>query len=265
VIVATALIAALMMLIVIPASHTSSGAQFGIDGGKTLMGTGDTLSEDDDNAVRLFSDGTYYASLIKVVNSDGVTQSGAVSRTSVSASVFNSNGGVVGVGITAPKTPGNYTLVVEFRISSGTADIITRTFPIKVVEPILLSVEIKNNSNSEVNGLSLQFVIDGRARDLTSDTENLTIAPDGSRTVTYKWVVDNPSGGRHTYRVQVHADSTPLANITGLNQDHHFYIGQSDNTLVMWIMGIIFVIMLLILIWVIRKPVKNFGKPKGRR
>ena len=251
-----------MMLVIIPVSQTSSGAQFGIEGGKTLMGVGDTLSADDDNAIRLFTDGTVYSATMKVVNSDGVTQSGAVSPTSYT---FNTNDSV-GLTITAPRTPGDYRLVVEFQLTSGSnAEKVTRTFPIKVVEPILLSIDIKNDSNSEIRGLSLQFVINGTAMDPTTDTENISISQNGSRTVTYKWVVDNPPGGRNTYRVQVYDTSTPLANITGLNQDHYFYIGQSDNTLVTWIMAIIFIVLLLILIWVVRKPVKNFGKPKGRR
>jgi len=262
VILASAVIFAVMMLIIIPVSQTSSGAQFGIGGGKTLMGTGDTLNVGDDNAFVLFTDGTVYSATMKVVDSNGNTQSGAVSPTSYT---FNGDTSKA-LTITAPQTPGDYRLVVTFQLTSGSnAATVTRTFPIKVVAPIVLSVDIKNNSNSEVNGLSLQFVIDGRAMDLTSDTQNISIAPNSTKTVTYKWIVDSPSGGRHTYSVQVHEDSTPLANITGLNQDHYFYIGQSNHTLVTWIMAIVLIIMILVLIWVIRKPVKNFGKPKGRR
>jgi len=263
VILTAAAMFAVMMLVVIPVSQTSSGSHFGIEGGKTLLGVGDTLYADDDDAINLFTDGTIYSAAMKLVDSNGNTQSGAVSPSSY---VFQDDDRIKGLTITAPQSPGDYRLVVDFQLTSGSSsEKVTRTFPIKVVVPILLSVEINNTSNSQVTNLSLQFVIDGNAMDLTDDTQNISISPNGSRTVTYKWIVDNPSDGRHTYRVQVHEDSTPLANITGLEQDHHFYIGQSSHTLITWIIGIILVIMILILVWVLRKPVKNFGKPKGRR
>ena len=261
-ILASLSIVAVMMLVLIPASPSSSGAQFGIEGGKTLFGTGDVLNADDEDGIRVFSDGTVYNATMKVVNSDGVTQSGAVYPTSHR---FTETDHDVGLTITAPRTAGNYVLVVEFQLtSSSTSEKVTRTYPIKVVDPIVLSVDIKNNSKADVNNLSLQFVIDGRVMDLTDETKNLTIAADSTRTVSYRWVTDNPGGGRHTFSVQVHADSEFLADL--LYEKHHtFYIGQTSYTWLMWILGIVVFILFLVLVWVIRKPVKNFGKPKGRR
>ena len=263
VILASLSVLAVMMLIFIPASQSSSGAQFGIEGGKTLFGTGDVLNAEDENGIRVFSDGTIYNATMKVVNSDGVTQSGAVYPTSYR---FTEADPDVGLTITAPRTAGNYVLVVEFQLtSSATSEKVTRTYPLKVVDPIILSVDIKNNNKTtDVKDLSLQFIIDGRVMDLTDETTNLTIAADSVKTVSYRWVTDNPGGGRHTFSVQVHEDSEFLADLL-YEKNHTFYVGQTSYTWLMWILGIVVFILFLVLIWVIRKPVKNFGKPKGRR
>jgi hypothetical protein len=82
VILAAAATLAVMMLILLPASTSVSGAQFGIDGGKTLFGKGDTLADDDPDAICLYTDGSVYSATMKVVNSAGTTQSGAVYPTS---------------------------------------------------------------------------------------------------------------------------------------------------------------------------------------
>jgi len=70
VILASLSVLAVMMLIFIPASQSSSGAQFGIEGGKTLFGTGDVLNAEDENGIRVFSDGTIYNATMKVVKEE---------------------------------------------------------------------------------------------------------------------------------------------------------------------------------------------------
>ena len=91
----------------------------------------------------------------------------------------------------------------------------------------------------------------------------VNLAKEGTATVTYKWVTDS-SNGKYSYSVQP-ADSGNLVQITGLGEEYTFYIG--DNSYMAWIaLLVIFVIILiLVLVWVYRKPVKNYGKPKSRR
>ena len=56
-----------------------------------------------------------------------------------------------------------------------------------------------------------------------------------------------------------------MVNITGLDQESVFYIGHDDYQIATVLAALLFVILLIVLIFVIRKPVKNYGKPKGRR
>ena len=206
----------------------------------------------------------------KLVDSSGSTVSSGVSPSSgdltndVSATVT----------VTAPKTTGSYKLVVEYKPTVSYTDSEGKTvtvpsddlkketeFRIKVVTPITLSVTLKNDSNIDLTGYGVYFWINGDKVDDSYTTVNL--AKEGTATVTYKWVTDS-SNGKYSYSVQP-ADSGNLVQITGLGEEYTFYIG--DNSYMAWIaLLVIFVIILiLVLVWVYRKPVKNYGKPKSRR
>ena len=206
----------------------------------------------------------------KLVDSSGSTVSSGVSPSSgdltndVSATVT----------VTAPKTTGSYKLVVEYKPTVSYTDSEGKTvtvpsddlkketeFRIKVVTPITLSVTLKNDSNIDLTGYGVYFYVNGDKVDDSYTTVNL--AKEGTATVTYKWVTDS-SDGKYTYSVQP-ADSGNLVQITGLGEEYTFYIG--DNSYTAWIALLVtfVVILILVLVWVYRKPVKNYGKPKSRR
>ena len=53
--------------------------------------------------------------------------------------------------------------------------------------------------------------------------------------------------------------------MSGLDAKQTFYYHQDTQDYIMWIVGIVLVLMIIFAIWVFRKPVKNYGKPKARR
>lgn len=206
----------------------------------------------------------------KLVDSSGSTVSSGVSPSSgdltndVSATVT----------VTAPKTTGSYKLVVEYKPTVSYTDSEGKTvtvpsddlkkeikFGIKVVTPITLSVTLKNDSNIDLTGYGVYFKINGDIVDDSYTTVNLT--KEGTATVTYKWVTDS-SDGKYTYSVQP-ADSGNLVQITGLGEEYTFYIGDNSYTAWIALLVIFVIILILVLVWVYRKPVKNYGKPKSRR
>lgn len=207
----------------------------------------------------------------KLVDSSGSTVSSGVSPSSgdltndVSATVT----------VTAPKTTGSYKLVVEYKASISYTDSEGKTvnvpsddlkldpkeFRIKVVTPITLSVTLKNDSNIDLTGYGVFFKINGKEMDDSYTTVNLT--KEGTATVTYKWVTDS-SNGKYSYSVQP-ADSGNLVQITGLGEEYTFYIGDNSYTAWIALLVIFVIILILVLVWVYRKPVKNYGKPKSRR
>lgn len=191
-----------------------------------------------------------------LVNSNGDKQSGAVSPstwTSTWTSTSTSNAKTVTV--TAPSTAGTYRLVVEYETNGDDVKKGMSQAVVKVVVPLTLSAEIVNNSDT-TGSKTVMFQVDGKLVEGSEQTVE-KLAPNAKKTVTYEWVTDSLGGGRHTY--------TLVTEDGDIIKTGEFYIGHKDYQWATIIMGILFVILLIALIYVARKPVKNYGKPKGRR
>lgn len=251
----------------------SEAVYYNVDG-DSVIGTEDkadyTISysnHDYDSYANVNMSVTYSA---KLVDSSGSTVSSGVSPSSGDLT----NDVSTTVKVTAPKTTGNYKLVVEYKPTVSYTDSEGKTvtvpsddlkketeFRIKVVTPITLSVTLKNDSNIDLTGYGVYFWINGDKVDDSYTTVNL--AKEGTATVTYKWVTDS-SNGKYSYSVQP-ADSGNLVQITGLGEEYTFYIGDNSYTAWIALLVIFVIILILVLVWVYRKPVKNYGKPKSRR
>ena len=67
------------------------------------------------------------------------------------------------------------------------------------------------------------------------------------------------------YRVLEAADGGNIVSIEGLGEEHTFYIGDNSYTWVTALLVLVIILLLFVMVWVYRKPVKNYGKPKSRR
>jgi hypothetical protein len=103
---------------------------------------------------------------------------------------------------------------------------------------------------------TVMFQVDGKLVEGSEQTVE-KLAFNAKKTVTYEWVTDSLGEGRHTY--------TLVTEDGDIIKTGEFYLGHKDYQWATIIMGILFVILLIALIYVVRKPVKNYGKPKGRR
>ncbi|MDO5861856.1 MAG: CARDB domain-containing protein [Thermoplasmata archaeon] len=185
------------------------------------------------------------------------------------------NGATATLTVTAPSTAGTYTLEVSYEIeityvSSGTEEesetvevdlTDSREFTITVVEPIELSVTVTNNSDIDLTGFGVYFYVNGEK--LEDSYTTFDLAKEGTATVTYDWVT-TASNGQYTFSIQA-ADSGNLIQISGLGDEYTFYIGDSDYTVWIALLVMVVIILALVMVWVYRKPVKNYGKPKSRR
>ena len=271
-IMAAVALVAMAAVLLVPLSETD-GVYYDISG-DSVIGTEDkedyTISytnHDYDDREEMSMSVSYTA---KLVDSDGETVSSGVSPSSGDLT----NGVSATVTVTAPKTVGDYKLVVEYEPSVSykgddgeTVEVPEdelkkeQEYRIKVVAPITLSVTLKNDSDVDLTGYGVYFYIDGEKVEDSYTTVDL--AKEGSSTVSYEWITDSPNG---EYRFSVEpADSGNLVQISGLGEEHTFYIGDNDYTMWTAILVIFLVVMLLVLVWVYRKPVKNYGKPKSRR
>lgn len=275
-ILAGIVLAAMLAICLVPLAETD--AVYSNVDGKNVIGTQD---KEDYEIVYTNHDYDEYQDIsmsidydAKLVDSTGATVSSGVSPSSGTLD----NGVSETLTVTAPKTAGDYRLIVTYDVEATYTDDegetvevpeedLARedTFNIKVVVPITLSVTLSIGDEEEnvadLSGFGVYFYINGERQTDSYTTVNL--AKDGTATVTYDWVTD---AGNGTYRFSVQpADEGNLVEINGLGEEHTFYIG--DNSYTMWVVLLVIVIILLalIMVWVYRKPVKNYGKPKSRR
>lgn len=196
----------------------------------------------------------------KLVDSDGSTQSSALSTSSGTGTSVPYTREIT---VTLPEEAGRYTLQVTFTESFSNDDddkVINVSRVIDVREPITLSITVANNGSLAVTDATVYFYVDGQRIDDSEQT--LTVEADGTKTVTYDFFDKNLSSGKHTYSLQA-GDSA--YTIEGLGTEYSFYYDQDSLDYMTYIIVFILIILIIFAIWVFRKPVKNYGKPKARR
>jgi len=195
----------------------------------------------------------------KLTDMDGNT----VSRVSPSTGYAIGAEGTA-ITITAPNDPGMYLLTVEFKFT-GTGEetkTVTKSAPLRVVVPVTLSATLVNKSGTVTN-MDVWFVVDGVILE-ESRQPDVRIEANSTKAVSYEWITEGLSGGRHT--VELRGEVGPIReDVEGLNTPSDFYVGQTSYALTEALLVIVTIVLFIILIVVFRKPVKNVGKPKGRR
>jgi len=167
--------------------------------------------------------------------------------------------------ITAPTDAGKFTLTVVFseRIDNAPAVRIERTQIINVVKPVVLSATLFNNSHVDLTDFAVYFHVDGK---LVEDSRTLVTVAAGERTnVSYEWVTESLSSGRHTFKMVAGPENLGGAGSVIVGGEGTFYVGHSDYGLINALVIVFLIVVIIALIYFYRKPVKNYGKPKARR
>ncbi|MDY0292977.1 MAG: hypothetical protein RBQ77_00165 [Candidatus Methanomethylophilaceae archaeon] len=197
----------------------------------------------------------YTASLL---DGNGSAQSNAVSPSSGTVN----NGSNVKIAVTAPSDAGTYTLKIALSVSDDDdSETVYRYAELKVVEPITLGATLNNNSKVELQDFVVYFMVDGVRMEDSRTT--VSVAANGSTSISYDWIVAGPSSGKHTFAIV--ADAEAVGEIKGLGEENPFYVGQSDYSGVTVTLGVFALVLLVLLVYIFRKPVKNYGKPRSRR
>ena len=215
-----------------------------------FCGTGKTVT------YTLSGDKYYYYYEAQLLNSSDES-SGSLSPSS--GTILDKNT----ITVTAPTESGDYRLVVKFYESDEKKETVLaeKTAPLKVVEPITLSFTLKNDGNSDVTFVPY-YIIDGEKVTDSIPTEKFTISAHGTKDFTYNYYVKDVKDT--TYTVQTDNEIIKSA-ISGLGEEKTFYAHDADYTVITTIVVVVLVIMAIILFFIMRKPVINKGKPKGRR
>ncbi len=238
------------------------GAYHSIEGEKNVIAV-----EEEAEFTIIYTDSEHDAINIeftaKVVDSKGNTISDAVDPSSESID----SGTPVTLTVTAPKDAGSYTLEVtytgHYTVDDVDTDIeeVTDKYAFKAVNPITLTANIAlEDSNVDLSGYGVYFWVDGEKMDDSYTT--FSVDSTGTGSASYDWVADAASG-KHTFKLE--SANGGVVDIEGLNEEHDFYVGDNDYSVYIALVIIFVILAIILLVWVYRKPVKNFGKPKSRR
>jgi hypothetical protein len=258
----SAILTVLMLLVtgtafvIAVADQSADGAYTNVEGSSTYSGVSKTTT------FTLTGDSDYYFTA-SLVNSSGTAQSSAVSPSSgtLSSSTYKYT-----VTVTAPSTSGQYYLkIVFYEDSTKATKISEKTAPLKVVDAIVLSATLKNTTETSLT-MTVYFMVNGTKIDDSEQSVTVAAASDSStkgvKTVTYNYYTKDV--GDFSFSLQSD-DANVSEMVTGLGTTHKVYSSDDSYDFLTWFLAIVLVIMVIILVYIYRKPVVNTGKPKARR
>jgi len=247
--------------VLLESSSNVDGATSYIQGDTDLVKTGGTLTF----SIMYFEteefDSLEISYKAELKDGRGNVQSNAVSPSSGTLT----NGTESTLTVTAPDAAGKYTLVVTFTAEKDEEDAVTteRTQTVNVVEPIVLSAVLVNNSKVDFTDFAVYFKVNG---ELIEDSRTLvTVSTGGTTTASYEWVVSALPNGSHTFQVVAGDENVGGSSTTFLGGEGTFYVGYSDYGLLNILLVVLLIVLIIVIIYLYRKPVKNYGKPKSRR
>lgn len=204
------------------------------------------------------SSATYTAEL---QDSDGKAQSGAISTSSSSGTIYSTSH-TKSFYITLPSTAGDYYLKVT--VTEGET-VYTRTAYVKAVDPIKLTASLENTSAVSRTFYAYFWVIENGEWTKIDDKKTVTVDAHGTATVTHDYIVKDVHNT--TYCLKSDDEAAIGGAIIGLGEDNArtFYTEANDYKVIEYICIAVLVVLLIVAFWIYRKPVRNRGKPKGRR
>ncbi len=169
--------------------------------------------------------------------------------------------------VTAPSTAGDYTLKVTVTETVDEEEVTyERTAFLRAVDPITLSVTVENEGDAARSFIAYFYIQDGDEWTKLDDSkQTVKVEANASQTVTYDYIVRDVE--TTTFCLQADDDAVIGGAISGLGTDnaHTYYTEENDYRVIEYICIAVLIVLLVIAIWIYRKPVKNRGKPKARR
>ena len=204
-------------------------------------------------------DGTQATYVAALEDSDGKS----VGSVSSSTGTIYSTSKTRTLTLTLPSDAGDYTLRVT--VTEGENQYV-RTAYVRAVDPITLKATVTNDSAVSRSFVAYFYVQDGDTwTKIEGSKQTVNVDANGSQTLSYDYVVRDVSNT--TFCLKAEDTATIGGDIKGLGEDyaHTYYTSANDYKMIEYLCIGVLVILLAIAIWIYRKPIRNFGKPKGRR
>lgn len=178
-----------------------------------------------------------------------------ISDSLVTPSSGVSSSGLFNINVTAPSLPQDVTLVLN--VTSSTildSENAVKTFPIKVLEPVVVQATVKNVGDFDVIGVPVSIHVDGtKVYETTVDVNSLS-----SRTITYNWTDPEMSQGEHVITVVLDPDNKFVEFESGGSvYTTTIYLGRSSFGTTDALLGILFVMSVVLVLIVYSRPKKR--------
>ena len=166
-----------------------------------------------------------------------------------------SSSGLININVTAPGVPQDVILVLN--ITSATildSEFAVKTFPIKVLAPVVIRATVKNAGDFDVTGVPLSIYADGtEVYETTVDVDALT-----SRTITYNWTDPEMSQGEHVITVLLDPGNKFVEFESGGSvYTTTIYVGKSSYGTTDALLGILFVMSVVLVLIIYSRPKKR--------
>lgn len=182
------------------------------------------------------------------------------------AKVVPTNGksatGIFRVNVTAPPNPQN--MILRVNVTSASPDgvsveTVTKEFVIEVLTPVIISATVRNEGNMTVKDIPFAIYADGSRIYETT----ISLDPKASKTIMYNWTDPNLQPGVHVITVVIDPGNE-LVNLEtgGTSYTTTIYIGKSDYTIANITLAAAFIISLIAIYIVYRRPKRRRMKQR---
>jgi hypothetical protein len=196
-----------------------------------------------------------------------VTMAGyATTNATLTPNTGSSKTGVFKFNLTTPKVTGDmtFTLFASSKNSTGTETIYNNLtkLNVKVINPIVFTVNIKNTGNMTVTNIPVYFWVD--YVDNTSKpvyVANVTVTALTTKAISYNWTTTSLGAGSHELKVEIDPNATfVLFDIGGTVQTTTFYYNQSGYGTTNALLYVALIVLAFVVFLVYRRPVPRKKK-----
>jgi hypothetical protein len=192
-----------------------------------------------------------------------VTMTGyaANNATLINTGSASSNTGVFVFNLTTPLILGDLTLNVFASSTSLDGTLTTYNndtkMDVKVIAPIVFTVNIKNSGNMTVTNIPVFFYVDNNQIHVA----NVTINAQSTMVVSYNWTTTSLGSGSHELKVQIDPNATfVLFDVGGTVRTTTFYFNQSDYGTTNALLYVALIVLVFVVYIMYRRPVPRKKK-----
>jgi CARDB len=170
----------------------------------------------------------------------------------------SSTTGLFKVNLTTPQVLGDLTIRLNATSTSpdGTANSTTTTFDVKVISPVIFTVNIRNTGNMTVSNIPVYFYVDySDSNQVPIYVANVTIDALSTKVVSYNWTTTSLGTGSHQLKVQIDPNATFISfDRGGTVQTTTFYYNQADYGTTNALLYVALIVLLIVVYLVYRRP-----------